>query len=471
MLGIAAVLVMVLLLVAGRYGYHRDELYFLAAGRHLAWGYPDQPVVVPLLARLVSVVDAESLLLLRVPSAVAMAAVVVLAAVAARELGSRRSGQIFAAACVSVSSLVLAIGHLLTTPVFTVLSWTGVLLVAARALRGDGERWWLGAGAFAALGLLGNAVTWFLVGGFLLGIVVTRRDQLRSWWLWAGVGVAVAAGLPYLAWQAANRWPQLDVSQSIAAGGSGTSASRLAFLPFQLVLVSPWLAPVWIAGLVRLMRDSRLRLLGMLYPFLAVVFIVAGGKPYYIAGMYPFLLAAGAQPTLDFFVRRRWLPAAAVALSLPAAIVILPLVPVDRVSDTPMVALNYDAGETIGWPTYVEQIVAEVDAMAGGQPDVILTSNYGEAGALERYGPPGLPPVYSGHNGYWYWGPPPKSASRVVAVGFTDAEMRAWCREPRRVGTLDNEVGIDNDEQHAPIWTCTNLVSSWNTLWPTMQHT
>ncbi len=173
----------------------------------------------------------------------------------------------------------------------------------------------------------------------------------------------------------------------------------------------------------------------MLYPFLAVVFIVTGGKPYYIAGMYPFLLAAGAQPFVDFFSDRRWVPVAAVALSLPAVLVVLPLVPVDRVGDTPIVAVNYDAGETIGWPTYTSQITAAAADMEGGAPDAILTSNYGEAGALERYGTPDLPPVYSGQDGFWYWGPPPDSATRVLAVGFTDSKMRTWCVDPRRVGS------------------------------------
>ena len=469
--GVAAVLALVLILLAGRYGYHRDELYFLAAGRHLAWGYPDQPVLVPLVARLVSAVAPGSLVVLRVPSALAMAAVVVLAAVVARDLGARSRGQLFAAACVASSSVVLAVGHLLTTPDVTMLSWTGVLLMSMRALRGDGDRWWLGAGAMAGFGLLGNAVTWFLLAGLALGILATRRDQLRSGWLWAGAGVAVAAGLPYLVWQAANGWPQLAVSRSIAAGGSGTSAPRVAFLPFQVALVSPWLVPVWVWGLVRLLRDPHLRLLGLLYPFLAVVFIITGGKPYYIAGMYPFLLAAGAQPFVDFFSDRRWVPIAAVALSLPAVAVTLPVVPVDRVADTPIVDVNYDAGETIGWPTYVSQITAAAAGMEGGTPDAILTSNYGEAGVLQRYGTPDLPAVYSGQDGYWFWGPPPNSATRVLAVGFTDSEMRTWCRDPRRIGRLDNGLGIDNDEQRAPIWSCTSLTGSWDTLWPSMRRT
>ena len=104
-------------------------------------------------------------------------------------------------------------------------------------------------------------------------------------------------------WQGQHGWPQLEVSASIAAGESGSSEPRELFLPFQLVLVNPFVAPIWIAGLVRLFRDPALswcRGLAWCYPLLAAVFIASGGKPYYIAGMYPLLVGAGAAPTIDW---------------------------------------------------------------------------------------------------------------------------------------------------------------------------
>src|SRR5213079_2968454 len=132
------------------------------------------------------------------------------------------------------------------------------------------------------------------------------RQLLRSKWLWVG---AVLAGLmwsPWLVWQAQHGWPQLDVSSSIAAGGSTSSQPRWALLPFQFLLVSPVLAPVWIAGLVALLRRPRLRpfrLFAVAWVFLALAFLATGGKPYYLAGMFPVLLAAGALETEAWLAR------------------------------------------------------------------------------------------------------------------------------------------------------------------------
>jgi hypothetical protein len=179
--------------------------------------------------------------------------------------------------------------------------------------------------------------------------------------------IALAMWVPYLAWQASHGWPELAISASIANGGSGTSAPRWELLPFQLVLVGVCLSPVWAAGLVGPLRGEALRwcrALGVAFIVLVVLFTVTGGKPYYLGGMFPVLLAAGAQPALDWARRGRprlragLLTAALILTPLTAIPVSLPVVPVADVHATPIVALNYDAGETIGWPTYVRQIRA-----------------------------------------------------------------------------------------------------------------
>ena len=153
----------------------------------------------------------------------------------------------------------------------------------------------------------------------------------------------------------------------------------------------------------------------MAYVVLAAAFVVTGGKPYYLAGMFPLLLAAGAGPVVAWLDRgrtrlRAGLIGAAVALSLTAVPLTLPVLPAADLRHTPIVQLNYDAGETVGWPAYVREIAAVYGSLPAAQRSsaVVLASNYGEAGAVDRYGrAAGLPAVYSGHNGYWYWGPPP----------------------------------------------------------------
>ena len=310
--------------------------------------------------------------------------------------------------------------------------------------------------------------------------VVGSRRSFSSGWLYAGGAVAIALWTPYLIWQATHGWPEIAVSRSIASGGSGTSSPRWALIPELLVLVSPYLAPVWIAGLVRLLRSRDLlwcRALGVAFIVLAVIFVATGGKTYYLGGMLPLLLAAGAQPSVDWARRgrtklRRNLLIAAVVLSLTAIPVTLPVLPVAALRHTPIVSLNYDAGETIGWPTYVSEISTVFNSLpvAERQSAVVLTSNYGEAGAVDHYGPSdGLPAVYSGHNAYWYWGPPPASKTFVVAVGFDESALRPIFASIRLSTHLDNHLGVKDDEQGKPVWICTEIRGSWKTVWPKLR--
>jgi 4-amino-4-deoxy-L-arabinose transferase-like glycosyltransferase len=403
----------VLLLTAGRYGYHRDELYFLQAGRHLAWGYPDQPPLVPAVARAMAALAPDSLVALRMPSALIAVAVVLLAGLMAQCLGARRGGQVLSAAATALSGLVLAMGHLLSTATFDLLGWTVLTYLLLRLLRGAGDRWWLLVGVVAGVTLLANVLVAFLLVGFAVSVLlVGPRVLLRSPGPWVAGIVAGLLGLPYLLWQAGHGWPQLDVAANIAHGGSGTSSPRLMFLPLVVLQLGPWLLPLWWCGLVRLWRDASLRSLATTFALLLVTFLVAGGKPYYLAGLFPLLLAAGAQPFLDR-VRRPWVAPALLALSAPAVLVVLPLLPVRSVG--PVVGVNYDAGETIGWPQLVRQVATVHRSLPEGT--AILTGNYGQAGAIDRYGPAfGLPRAFSGHNGYAAWGRPP-AAVPVLAVG------------------------------------------------------
>jgi len=461
---------LLLLAVSGRYGYHRDELYFLASGRHLAWGYPDQPPLTPLLARLMSSIAPGSLPVLRLPSDLAMGATVYLTGCTAWELGAQRSAQVLAAACLAVSAVVLAAGHLLSTTTIDLALTTAFVWLVVRILRTGRDRLWLPAGAVAGAALFDKgtiaAVVLVLVAALL---VAGPRSVFRSRWWPAGAVVAAALWAPYLVWQARHGWPQLTVAGDIAGGGSGTSAPRTLFVPMLAVLVSPFLAPVWVTGLVRLLRAPALRpfrALGVAFLLLSVLVLLAGGKPYYVAGMLPLLLAAGSQPVVDWACDRprRAALAAAFALSLPVMVVTLPLLPAATLHRTSVVALNYDAGETVGWPSYVAQIARVYDAVPAGERAAILASNYGEAGAVDRYGPAsGLPRAHSGHNGYWYWGPPVGTRT-VIAVGFGESFLRSAFRQVRPAGRLDNGLDVDDDEQGASIWVCGGPRAPWPEL-------
>lgn len=475
--GVASAVGLLLFVFSGRYGYHRDELYFIASGRHLAWGYPDQPVMTPLLARLMTGISSTSLVVLRLPSDLAAATTVFFAGLTARELGFGRAPQVLTSAVMAMSGLVLASGHLLSTETFNLTAWTITVWLGLRALRTGDERWWLAVGVATGVGLFDSDLVFFLGASVLVGVAATGpRTLLRSPWLLAGVAAAVGMWTPYLVWQARHGWPQLTIARNIAHGGSGTSAPRAAFLPEQLLLAGPWLSPFLVVGVVVLWRRRDLQ---WVRPFvvallvLVVVFIVTGAKPYYLGGMFPLLFAAGADAIWAWSRRRNPLRrtvgiALLGVLSLPGLLVVLPVLPIGVVHDTPIVAANYDAGETIGWPAYVAEIAQVYQRVPPEQraSAIVLASNYGEAGAAQRYGPGhGLPAIYGVQNAFWLWGPPPATARTVVAVGFDRSQLTALFEHVTFETDLNNHQSIDNDEQGVSVSLCTGLRQPWSTTW------
>ena len=479
---IAGATTVLLVGLASRYGYHRDELYYLAAGHHLAWGYPDQPPWTPLLARLMSALAPGSLTLLRLPSALAAAGTIVLTGLLAREFGAGRSAQVLAALSVALSGLLLGSDHLLSTTAFNLFVWTLLLWLVVRTLRVGDRGMWIVIGLVAGAGLLNSDLVAFLLVAILVGVLVAGpRPLVTMPTVWIGGLIALILWAPYLVWQAQHGWPELAVSRSIAAGGSGTSTPRALILPEQLVLVSPYLCPVWIAGLVRLLRDPALRwcrAIGLAYVALAILFLVTGGKGYYLATALPVLLAAGSRPAIDWLERgrvrlRRTIAVAALVLTaLGTVLFTLPVLPVGLVHRTPIVALNYDEGETIGWPTFVSQIAQVYDRVPPAQRPTtsILASNYGEAGAVDRFGAPfGLPPASSPQDGFWYWGPPPSSAHTFVVVGFKEHQLATLFGGCTLGTRLNNEFGIHDQEQGSPVWTCSRLKADWSLTWPRLR--
>ncbi|MHB8235222.1 MAG: glycosyltransferase family 39 protein [Solirubrobacteraceae bacterium] len=470
---------MALLLVvfAGGYGYHRDELYFLAAGEHLQWAYPDQGPVIPLIAHAMHLIAPGSLTVLRIPSAAMAGATVLVSGLICHEFGGTRRAQMLAAGCAAVASVVLVTGHLLSTSTLDLLAWALLTWLLARAIRTGRRPLWAVAGAVVGIDLLNKPLIAFLVFGLGVGLLLAGpRQILRGRWPWVGLLTALLLWAPWLLWQAAHGWPQLEVSSSIAAGGSASSQPRWALLPFQLLLVSPVLAPVWIAGLVALAREVRLRrfrLFAVAWLVLAATFLATGGKPYYLAGLFPVLLAAGAIQTDAWLARgagraRATALAAALGLSAVVSVVIaLPVLPERSLG--PVIAVNGDVGETIGWPQLV-QTVGSVYRRQRRRP-VIFTANYGEAGAIDRFGRSlGLPGAYSGHNGFADWGPPPDGAAPVLVIGLSSAALTADFEHCRLAARIGNAAGVDNDERGEPVALCRGTRAPWSQIWSRLRH-
>ncbi|MCU1642436.1 MAG: glycosyltransferase family 39 protein [Nocardia sp.] len=471
---VATIFAAVLAGYSNRYGYHRDEMYFLAAGRRVDWGYPDQPPLVPLIARGMAAIDSNSLILLRIPAIAAAVAVVLCAGWMARELGGGRVAQTLSAAAVASSALLMAAGHMLGTTVFDLAVWSAVTVLVLRLVREESDpRWWPAVGVLVGIGLQNKALAAIPVLVLAGALAVTGpRKLFATRYFPVAIGIAGLIVLPYLWWQARNGWAQWEMSRAIAGGSSGTSNSPIAFVLLQFGLMGPILVPLWIFGLYWLWRRPRYRAFVLTYLVLFTGYLVAGGKAYYLGGMYPLLLAAGATgleaKLANHRIRRVAVGFAITLNAAVSALLFLPVLPVATIRDSPVLAINFDAGETIGWPGFVHQIA---DARARSAPDAeILTANYGEAAAIERFGGTyRLPTPHSGHNAYWWWGPPAEGRP-VLTVGIAEDQLRRLCSEPELLGHIDNGLGIHNVEQGRPIYLCRVLRISWDAAWPAVRH-
>jgi 4-amino-4-deoxy-L-arabinose transferase-like glycosyltransferase len=477
-LPVALVDLVVLIALGNRYGYHRDELYFRAAGHHPAFGYDDQPALTPLVGRLGATLFGDTPRGLRVFSAVAMALVVVLVALLARELRAGAAAQFLAALCAGVSAIVLLAGHLLSTETFDVLVWVVVVVLIARLLGGGDPRLWLVVGATIGVGLENKHLPLLLVAALVVGLALDRRlvPVLRSPWAWTGAGIALLLWLPNLTWQATHGWPQLELAGQIRHEEGGENRAML--VPFQFLLIGPPLAPVWIAGLVALVRNRDLRPwrpLGTAYLVLLVTLFVLGGKGYYAAPLLLCLLAPGAivveRWSAGRSLRRALLIVAVAVAAASSAVIALPLVPVDRLADTPIPDLNEEAAETVGWPGLVRSVARVRHSLPAAERNraVVFTENYGEAGAIDRFGAAlGIPRAYSGHNAYWRFGRPPDGTAPVIVLGYEG-------EPPNFVGchsaaSIDNGVDLENEEQGGTVWVCARPEVPWSRLWPQLRH-
>jgi hypothetical protein len=470
--------VALLVATAGQYGYHRDELYFRMLGRHLAWGYVDEPPLTPLLARVSTTLFGDNLVALRLPAIVGAAATLVVAALIVRELGGGTAAQVLATAGLATTIAVL-VGHTLATATTDLVVWLLAILFTCRALLRGRPRWWLAAGLTVGLGSYNKQLITLLLIGLAVGLLISGpRRELRSPWLWAGVAIAVVVGAPNVVYQITHHWPQVEMSRAIARNKG--DEDRVTFIPLQLALLGLASAAIWIIGLVRVLRDDAwrpVRALAWAYVVACALTLLTGGQPYYPLGLLVFLYAAGAVVVARWAGRRpvRWVwPLAGVTLSAAMTLVVaLPLIPLRSLGSTGVPAASSVVGDQVGWPAYVREVADVVDDLpaADRAHAVLLTANYGEAGALDRYGRRyHLPPVYSGHNELYNFGPPPDSASVAVVVGMDPARLSAVFTTCATMAELDNQVGVDNEEQGVAVRVCRGPREPWSALWPRLQH-
>jgi hypothetical protein len=441
------------LAVVERYGWHRDELYYAVAGRHLQGGYVEFPPVTALVSALARVLFGWSLAGFRIWTILAGAGVVVVAALVARELGGGRRAQTLAAVVVGFSPVLVATNGLFQPVSFDQLATMVVLWLALRLLLGRGSWWQLGI----AVGV-GLETKYTLAVPLVLlvaGVLLWRRDVLRSLGFVLAVAIAVVLLVPNLVWEAQHAW--VSIHWFLDPPPSASDESRPLYVANLLLLTHPLAVPVAVAGIVGLVRDPRLRPLGWTAAATPVAYFVLGGKSYYALPVVLFALAAGA-PALDRWAAGRSLRrlgivyAVFLVLALPVGLPVLPLHTADRLG---ILDARSDYQDEVGWHALARTAVAH----AGGA-DVVLAENYGEAGALELFGR-GLPPVGSGEVTFRFWRPRVEGR-RALLVGVYPDDA-PFCTGYRVVARIT--MPVDNEERGRPIARCT-LRGDLRSVWP-----
>lgn len=471
------------LYASGYYHYFRDELYFIACGRHLDWGYVDHPPLVALYARFGELLG-PSLRGFRLLATIAGALRIVLTGALTARLGGGRAAQALACTAVLLAPVDLAIDSILSMNGFEHLFWLACLLVVVEIANGASEKWWLAFGVLAGLGLQNKHSMVFLGAAIVAAMLLTpMRRSLARPWIWLGGALALLIFLPNLIWEVQHDFATLELLRNVKETGKNVVLAPVPFLVQQAMMLDPFAAPLWIAGLVFLFRNPKHRVLAWTYVILLVVMIRLEAKDYYLAPIYPMLFAAGAVAV----TRWRWAYATLFTLVVLGGLVGLPLatpiLPPDRylayqralgvkpqkteVSHTSEMPQIFS--DQFGW----EEMVAKVARYYHSLPEeerrktAIYAGNYGEAGAIDFYGPKyGLPPAISGHQNYFLWGPRDYTGESIILIE-DDADVELWT-SIREVDRRYHPYAMP--EENGPIFHGRGLKVPLQELWPRVKN-
>ena len=487
------------MLTATRYGYFRDALYYLACSEHLDWGYVDQPPLIVLIAWIARHTLGTSLRALLFWPALAGAGRILLIASFARELGAQRFGTALAATLAAVPGVWWAIDHQFAMNAFEPLFWTGCALALLRLIRTGNPRLWLVFGAIAGLGLENKYSIAVFTGALLIGLLLTtERKLLFTPWLLAGGAVALLFFLPNLVWNIQHQWPFLELMHNIHANGEYITLPPTAFLLQQILIMNPLSLPFWLGGLwfyLFRVEGREYRTFGWAFVITLGFFLAAHGKNYYCAPAYPMLLAGGALLAEKLLSGARWsaqqrlslafkhacfvLPAAGVLAFLPLVIPVLPLdsylryqgrlpfgIPhPEHSSDGAILPQHY--ADEFGW----EDLAATVAQVYYSLPEnerskvAIFTNNFGEAGAIDFFGPKyGLPKAICANQSYFLWGPRNYTGEIVIRVGSSVEDVQASYDSVTVAANMNHPYSLSLEKR--PILLCRGLKGNLQALWP-----
>lgn len=474
--------------------FFRDELYYMAAAQHLSAGYVEFPPFVALVAAFSRAIIGSSVLAIRLLPALAGVLVVLLTADMVAELGGGLLAQVLAAVSIALGPVFIGTSGLLTMDSFDQLWWTLAAWVLVRLIKQHQARMWLVFGLVVGIGLLTKLTIAFFVIALMFGLLLSKQCSLlfNRWLIIAGL-IALAILSPYLIWQASHGFPVLEYTKSYFSSGKTYQATPTEFFVQQVTAMNPLAFPLWLGGLYFLFFTAAgkpYRAFGWAYIFLYVFFMLQKAKFYWLAPAYPMLFASGSYALERLATstraagRLRWMsPAYLLILVLtggffvPFAIPILPPETFIKLSsgtseiqteNLQSSALPQNFADRYGWREMVTGVKAAYDTLTPQEQTeaCIVTSNYGEAGAIDFYGPAlGLPKAISGHNSYFIWGPQGCTGKVFITINVRLQDIAGSFESVEPAGQTACTYCMPF-ENNAPIGIARGLKAPIETAWP-----
>ncbi|MGB9420858.1 MAG: glycosyltransferase family 39 protein, partial [Candidatus Acidiferrum sp.] len=415
-----------------------------------------------------------------------------------RELGARRFGMLLACVCVMVAPIYLGLDSLLTMNVFESLFWMTAALIALKIFHGANQKLWLLFSLVCGVGLLNKHSMLFFGFGLFVGLLLTKqRKQFASPWLWLGGLLAFLIFLPNLLWEIHRGFPTIELLRNVQLSGRNTEFGPFLFMLIQMAILQPLTAPVWIAGLVELLRDRQgkgWRVLGITWLVIMTCMLTMHGRMYYPAPAYPMLFAAGGlafEQWLAPLRSARWLKPAYITLLVVTGVInapfaYFPMLTVNQyitysrklhfrpppIENNQLGPLPQIYADQFGWKEMAQVVANAYYSLPVNEQEscAIFAQNYGQAGAIDFFGAKlGLPHAISGHQNYFYWGPRAYTGQCMIVLDDNPQSLHKLFDSVEFAGRVDHPLSMPYE--HFNVYICRKpKFGTLQQLWPKVKH-